>query len=163
MRFNDRWRTSSAYHRLCCLLLAAAVLDAACSKSSNPSGPDPLQMSFLGTWTGEVTSEVIGKGTATVTFNQQLDSPTVPLVSGVGTLIFPEPGFSLTGRVSASPDVNATVLVVLFERGVVPCPREPGGVAQRTIAANLTITSNRLHGNYLAGGCPGGTMDLVRK
>jgi len=53
--------------------------------------------------------------------------------------------------------------VLIFDRGAVPCPGEPGGVAQRTIAANLTFTDTRMHGSYIVAGCPGGTLDLARK
>jgi hypothetical protein len=163
LRFDDSSPARRGRFRPRLLILVCALFVAACSKSPSPAAPEPAERAFVGTWTGSITSKAIGPGTATVVLDMQLKSPTVPLVSGMGSFGFPDPTFSTTGTVSGGTDPTGTLLVLIFSRRSVPCPGDPGGVAQQTIAANLTVTTNHLGGDYIAGACPGGTMDLVRK
>jgi hypothetical protein len=70
--------------------------------------------------------------------------------------------FDAKGTVSGGVDPGTSILGLFFSRTVVPCPEEPGGVAQKTIAAPLKFADNRLRGDYIVGGCPGGGIDLLR-
>jgi hypothetical protein len=63
---------------------------------------------------------------------------------------------------TANLNPERTALGVFFDRGPVACPSEPGGVAERTMFASMTVSGNRMRGRYIVGGCPGGAMDLTR-
>ena len=141
--------------------IVALVSLAGCSKAARPSEPDPSQGALLGTWTGNISGEVIGTGSAAIVLAVQIESPSATLVSGTWSFVFPNPKFSGTGTVSG--ELNGGTLGLLFSRPVTPCPGEPGDVAQRTGVANLKVSSNRMHGDFGVVGCPGGTLDLVRK
>jgi len=145
------------------ILFAIAVLGASCSKSANPSAPDQPQEPYLGTWTGTVTSDVIGPGSGTVTLDSGIKSSNGPFLSGHWSFVFNDARFNASGTVSGGFLPDRTVFVLLFSPSLVPCPGEPGGVSERTRAASLTFTPSRMEGIYIAGGCPGGSMDLGRK
>ena len=147
--------------RVCLFVLAAAVVS--CSKSANPSMPDQSQASYLGTWSGTVTSDVVGPGTGTVILDGGLKAPGGPLLSGRWSFVFSDSRFNAGGTVTGGWLPDRTVFVLLFSRSVVPCPAEPDGVSERTRSASLTFTADRMQGSYIAGGCPGGMMDLTRK
>ena len=147
------------------LVLIGAVLGglSACGRGT-PSGPDASAgAGFLGTWTGTVVSAAIGKGGATLVLDSEIAANTTRLLTGRWTFAFANPTFDSQGTVSANVDASGAGLVVFFDRGTVPCPGEPGRVAQQTIVARVSQTGNRLHGDYIAGACPGGTLDVARR
>jgi hypothetical protein len=147
--------------RVC--LLALAVVVVGCSKSANPSAPDQSEGPYLGTWSGIVTSDVIGPGAGTVILDGGLKAPGGPLLSGQWHFVFSDARFNASGTVTGGWLPDRTAFVLLFSRSVVPCPAEPDGVSERTRSASLTLTADRMQGSYIAGGCPGGMMDLTRK
>lgn len=144
-------------------LMAVAVGPTACSRASNPTTPDDSQGAYLGTWTGAVTSDVIGVGNGTVVLDGGIKAPSGSLLTGHWSFVFSDSRFTASGTVSGGWLPDGTVFVLLFSRSIVPCPAEVGGVSERTRSASLTLTANRMQGNYIAGGCPGGMMDLTRK
>ena len=165
MRFAakvSRDRAASSGVRFLTVALALTGVLIGCAKTSSPTAPD-RQPNFLGTWVGSIASDVLGTGGATIVLDFQVGPRALQLMSGNWSFTFPDPVFSSKGIVSTSLDTTGTKLVLIFDRGAVPCPGEPSGVAQRTIAANLTFTDTRMHGSYIVGGCPGGTLDLARK
>jgi hypothetical protein len=132
-----------------------------CSKTS-PLGPDGSR-SFLGTWTGAITSDAIGTGTAEIIVDSQRETPLTPLLSGTWSFSFPNQAFSAKGTLTGSLNIEKTILGLTFVRPRVPCPGEPGGMAERTMFASMTVTGDRMRGAYIvvALGCPGGTIDLI--
>ena len=144
------------------LAVAVAAVLTSCGRPSNPSAPEAQSSRFLGTWQGSVTSDTIGPGRATVVFDSQVGSDALPLLGGTWSLAFADPAFSTSGTVSASLDATGTMLGLFLSRSPVPCPGELDGVAQKAIAAVLGVSRDRLRGNYIAAGCPGGTLDLIR-
>src|SRR5262245_3490159 len=144
-------------------LLTGASVEGACSKSSSPSSADPPGGPYIGTWIGAVTSDVIGRGTATIVLDGGFKTPSVIQVTGHWSFEFADPTFNANGTVTAGGLPDRTVFVLVFSPSLVPCPAEPNGVSERTRAASLTFTPDRMQGSYVAGGCPGGTMDLVRR
>jgi len=125
--------------------------------------PDSPRDPYLGTWTGSIVSDVIGVGSATVVIDSQLGSPTTPLLNGNWTFVFSTARFSGSGTVSGNLNAEGTLLGLFFSPTVVPCSGQPDDVDQRVRAAILTVVANRMQGNYVVGGCPGGTIDLVRR
>lgn len=142
---------------------AIAAILAGCSKPSGPSEPDSRTGGFLGTWSGTVTSTAIGTGAATIVLDSQIGPDAFPLLTGSWRFVFSNPMFDATGTVSGNLNASGTILGLFFSRAAVPCPDEPGGVAQKAILATLTFSNNGMRGDYIVGGCPGGTLDLVRK
>ena len=142
-------------------ILAVAVMS--CSRSPNPSVPDESQGPYLGTWTGTITSDVIGGGSGTVVLDGGIKASSGPLLNGHWNFVFNDSRFNASGTVSGGWLPDRTVFVLLFSRSLVPCPAEPGGTSERTRSASLTLTADRMQGGYIAGGCPGGTMDLTRR
>ena len=142
-------------------ILAVAVMS--CSRSPNPSVPDESQGPYLGTWTGTITSDVIGSGSGTVVLDGGIKASSGPLLNGHWNFVFNDSRFNASGTVSGGWLPDRTVFVLLFSRSLVPCPAEPGGTSERTRSASLTLTADRMQGGYIAGGCPGGTMDLTRR
>jgi hypothetical protein len=150
----------SATHQLLVLMLALGVVSC---QSANPSVPDQPQGPYLGTWSGMVTSDVIGPGSGTVVLDGGIKAAGGPLLTGHWSFVFNDARFNASGAVSGGWLPDRSVFVLLFSSSVVPCPAEAGGVSERTRGASLTLTANRMQGSYIAGGCPGGTMDLTRK
>ena len=144
------------------LLIMVALGVASCSKSANPSSPDQPQEPYLGTWSGTVTSDVIGSGSGTVVLDGGIKAPGGLLLTGHWSFAFNDSRFNASGTLSGGWLPDRTVFVLLFSPSVVPCPAEPGGVSERTRGASLALTANRMQGSYIAGGCPGGMMDLRR-
>jgi hypothetical protein len=144
------------------LFLTLAIVAASCSKSVNPSAPEPIQM-YMGTWTGAVTSDVIGIGSGTVTFDSGIKTSSGPILFGQWSFTFADARFNASGTVTAGSVPDTGAFVLLFSEALVPCPAEPGGVGEHSRAASLTFTPNRMYGSYIAAACPGGTMDLMRK
>jgi hypothetical protein len=143
--------------------LPVAIVAVACSTSSPPSTPDPFDGPYLGTWTGTVTSSVIGAGTATVVLDSGLKFPSLVQVTGSWAFTFADSRFSASGTVTGTQLRNDPLFVLLFSSSTVPCPSERDGTAQRGRSASLTLGSNRMQGSYMDNGCPGGSLDLVRK
>jgi hypothetical protein len=143
--------------------LTLVSLGAACSKSSGPSAPDPPGGPYLGTWTGTVTSDVIGPGTATVVFDSGFKTPSVIQVTGRWSFEFVDARFNATGTVSGSQVTDASLFVLVFSSANVPCPAAREGVDVKGLSASLTLVGNRMQGSYIANGCPGGMIDLTRK
>ena len=140
-----------------------AALAVACSKPSNPTAPDVSQNPYLGTWRGVVNNAVIGPGDGAIVLDGELQSRGGSLYSGHWSFVFSESRFSASGTVSGSLLPDGTALVLLFSASTVPCPGAVGQIDQKGKIATLTVTSNRMQGSYIDNGCPGGTMDLVRR
>lgn len=142
------------------LLLDLATNFGGCSKApTNPSGN-----SLVGRWVGTINSQAIGAGAATVVLDSQVGPASAPLLAGTWSFVFSDPAFSTSGPISAGFNASGTVLGLFFDRGVVPCPGEPGGTAQKAIAASMTVTGgSRMRGDYVIGGCPGGTLELEKQ
>ena len=145
------------------LLLVLALVVMSCSKSANPSEPDDSQGPYLGTWSGTITSDVIGPGNGTVVLDGGIKVPSGPLLTGRWNFVFSDSKFNASGTVSGGWLPDRSVFVLLFSRSLVPCPAESDGTSERTRSASLTFTADRMQGSYIAGGCPGGMMDLTRK
>ena len=110
-----------------------------------------------------MVSDLWGPGAIVVVFDSEAGLNSFPLLSGTWSLSFADAAFSARGLVTANFNAERTILVLFFDRGPVPCPAEPGGLAQRGIVASMTVSQTRMHGTYVAGGCPGGSMDLRRE
>jgi hypothetical protein len=159
--FGKQWCRPSLAECTAVGTMVALIGFAGCSKAARPSEPDPSHGALLGTWTGNISGEAIGTGSAAIVLAVQIESPSATLVSGTWSFVFPNPMFSGTGTVSG--ELSAGTLGLLFSRPVAPCPGEPGDVAQRTAVASLKVSGNRMQGYFGVVGCPGGTLDLVRK
>ena len=143
------------------LLLTLAIVAVSCSKSGNPSAPESIQ-TYLGTWTGTVTSDVLGNGSGTVTFDSGIKTSSGPILFGHWSFTFADARFNASGTVTAGSAPDTGAFVLLFSGALVPCPAEPGGIGEHSRSASLTFTSSRMFGSYIAAACPGGTMDLMR-
>jgi hypothetical protein len=117
----------------------------------------------MGTWTGTVTSDVIGIGSGTVSFDSGIKTSSGPILFGHWSFTFADARFNASGTVTAGSAPDTGAFVLLFSGALVPCPAEPGGVGEHSRSASLTFTSSRMYGSYIAAACPGGTMDLMRK
>jgi hypothetical protein len=144
-------------------LMTLVALGAACSKSSTPSNPDPPGGPYIGTWSGSITSDVIGRGTATVVFDGGFKTPSVIQVTGHWSCEFADARFNATGTVSGSSLPDGNLFVMAFSGATVPCPAARDGIDFKGRSASVTLTGNRMQGSYIANGCPGGTIDLTRK
>jgi len=144
-------------------LLTFVPFGAACSKSSTPSNPDPSGGPYIGTWLGTITSDVIGRGTATVVFDGGFKTASVIQVTGRWSFEFADARFNATGTVSGSSLPDGSLFVLAFSGSTVPCPATRDGVDFKGRSASVTLTGNRMQGTYIANGCPGGTIDLMRK
>jgi hypothetical protein len=118
----------------------------------------------LGTWTGTVNSSVIGQGSATIVLDSRLQTApnSFALISGRWSFVFPDSRFSASGTVSGGMLPDGSYFVLLFSGSTVPCPNLPGGVTERGRSASLVVQGNRMSGDYIDNGCPGGFLDLVR-
>jgi hypothetical protein len=141
----------------------ALLASAACSGASVAPSPNNRADRLLGTWSGRVDSDVLGPGSATVAFNASVGPPSAPLLMGTWTFRFSNSAFDTIGAVTANLNDDGTVLGLTFDRSRIPCPNEPGEVADRAILANMTVSGTRMQGRYVAAGCPGGSLDLVRR
>ncbi len=144
------------------LALGTLALPSCSGKPGSSFAPDSTSP-YLGTWTGAIVSDVIGSGSIAIVIDSQIGSDSVPLLSGTWTVSFADAAFSARGLMTANLNAERTVLVLFFDRGPVPCPGEPGGIAQKGMFASMTVSHSRMHGTYIAGGCPGGSMDLSRE
>src|SRR6478609_9748718 len=144
------------------LVLTLAIVAASCSKSGNPSAPEAIPDIYMGTWTGTVTSDVIGIGSGSVTFDSGIKTPSSPILFGHWSFTFADARFNASGTVTAGSAPDSGVFVLLFSGALVPCPAEPGGVGEHSRSASLTFTPSRMYGSYIAAACPGGTIDLKR-
>lgn len=164
MRLNDKRPAFGAPRSVIGAIACAVALacgGVACSKSPvSPSTSTDSQL--LGVWTGRITSDAIGAGSVTIVFTSQIGPASAPLLTGTWSFGFDDARFSTTGLVSANFDRSGTLLGLFFDRNTVPCPGQPDGVSQRTIAATMTIDAGRMRGEYIAGGCPGGALELTR-
>ena len=141
--------------------LAGVLAAAGCSKS--PASPDPAAHTYLGDWQGTVVSEAIGTGTIRLTVAREIAGGSAVQISGTFSMTFVAPGFDVSGTFSGSEGRTQDVLGIFFDRSTVPCPGEPGGRADRAIAATLNVDAGRIIGTYIAAGCPGGTIDATKK
>ena len=144
-------------------LLLVAMLAADCSKSS-PAAPDQPKDPYLGTWSGTVRSHIIGPGVATIVLDSRLQTtPTsFALISGHWTFAFPDAKFSSSGTVSGGLLPDGTYFVLIFSGSLVPCPGAPDGVSEKGRSASLLVRGNRMSGDYIDNGCPGGSLELIR-
>jgi hypothetical protein len=115
---------------------------------------------YLGTWTGTVTSDTIGAGTATVVLDTGLKSAAATQVGGHWSFGFADSRYSASGTVSGGPLPDRSALVLLFSASLVPCPSETTGAATKGRTATLNVAADRMEGSYIANGCPGGTIVL---
>jgi hypothetical protein len=131
-------------------------------RGGSPTTPEPGTPTYVGTWTGHISSEAVGAGTLEVIFDMQRNGPASPLVSGTATPVFPDARLNGSRAVvgAFSPD---GLFGLTFDRGTVPCPAADDGVAARSMFASLTVVGNRMSGTYIAGGCPGGSMELTKR
>lgn len=144
--------------------LTLAMVVASCSKSGSPSGPEPVLDPYMGTWTGTVTSDIIGNGSATVTLDSGIKTSSRPILFGHSNFTFTDARFNASGPVTGGWVPGSSVFVLLFSASLVPCPAETGGVGEHSRSASVTFTPSRMYGSYdTAGACPGGTIDLIRK
>ena len=143
------------------LAVGLCALGTACAKDG-PTIPSPVSGSYVGTWSGAIVSAAIGEGSLVLVLTSQLGPPNTPLVNGHWTSTFVDSRFSTSGKVVASIAPDGTVGVV-FDRNTVPCPQEASGAAQQTMFASMTVTGQRMTGSYIAGICPGGTMELMKQ
>jgi hypothetical protein len=144
----------------------AAVVTAAASSSNcgGPTTPDPgSPKSWPGSWSGSINSQAIGAGSARLVIRQQIGTVAAPLFNGSWSISFADAQFNAAGTLSGNLDASGSTLGIFFSRASVPCPGEPGNAAERAIAATFTMNDDRLRGNYIVGGCPGGTLDLTRQ
>ncbi len=143
----------------------------ACSSTTptgagSPSNPQIGPTSpLVGTWKGTISSAVIATGSLTVTFDLQAGTAEFPLLAGSYEAVFPDAAFSAKGNLSAGLDrPGGTNLGMFFDSAPVPCPGQVNGAAQVARTAVVTLLSNsRARGDYLAGSCPGGTIDLTKQ
>jgi len=145
---------------LCVLWMLTAGLSGCARTPSNPDDVPGPPDSFLGTWSGRINSDAIGAGTATLVIDFQFGSGRSTLLGGTWKVSFPDPTFNVDGTLSGGFDPSGAILGLFFTPAAVPCPAETGAVAQKAMAASLTVAGKRMRGNYIAAGCPGGTLDL---
>lgn len=152
-----------------CLAIAIAIF-AACSSTTptgtgSPSNPQIGPTSpLVGTWKGTISSAAIATGSLTVTFNLQAGTAEFPLLAGSYEVVFPDAAFSTKGNLSAGLDrPGGTNLGMFFDSAPVPCPGQVNGTAQVARTAVVTLSGSRARGDYLAGSCPGGTIDLAKQ
>jgi hypothetical protein len=162
MRMNVKRRSASIEVSIVASMLTLLALGAACSNTSTPSNPDPPG-SYIGTWSGSITSDVIGRGTATVVFDDGFKTSSVIQVTGHWSFEFADVRFNATGSVSGSSLPDASLFVMAFSGATVPCPAARDGVDFKGRSASVTLAGNRMQGSYIANGCPGGTIDLTKK
>ena len=153
-----------------CLAIVIASFAAACSSTTptgtgSPSNPQIGPTSpLVGTWKGTISSAVIATGSLTVTFNLQAGTAEFPLLAGSYEVVFPDAAFSARGNLSAGLDrPGGTNLGMFFDSAAVPCPGQVNGTAQVARTAVVTLSNSRARGDYLAGSCPGGTIDLAKQ
>ncbi len=144
------------------LALGTLALPSCSEKTGSSFMPDPSSP-YLGRWAGTIISDLLGPGTIDIVIDSQIGSDSFPLLSGTWSLSFADAAFSARGVMTANLNAERTMLVLFFDRGPVPCPAEPWGVAEKGMFASMTVTRGRMHGSYIAGSCPGGSMDLSRQ
>lgn len=145
------------------VLVLVTVALPSCARGGMSPSPPASSGPFLGTWSGTISSDVIGAGRVTVVMDSQIGDAAFPLLSGTWVLSFSEARFNTHGPLVANLNPEKTILGITFDRNTVPCPSAPGGTAERTLFVSMAVSGDRMRGPYIAGGCPGGSMDLVRK
>lgn len=154
-----RIRRSIAASVLCLPLVACG---SGAGAPTMPS-PPPDRSSYIGTWSGTITDEALGEGTLTLVIEMQFETPSGPLLGGNSTRTFPDARFNGTVHVTGI-GLGSGELGLLFGPLIVPCAGEPGGTAERTLSAVLTVSGTTMQGTYGAPACSaGGTMRLMRK
>jgi hypothetical protein len=143
--------------------LGAVIAAAACSSASGPAAPTTSQGAYLGTWSGTVTSSVIGAGAATLVFDAGFKSAPLIQVTGQWRFVFPDARFSGSGTITGDQIAGVPFFQLIFSSSTVPCPAEQSGVAEKGRSASVTVAGDRMYGNYMDNGCPGGTLELTRK
>lgn len=144
-----RYRTS---WRIGCLLALLALTSSACG--SSPTGPSGL---FGGTWTGDVTDSVSGKGTGRLVLTQT--------ESGLnGTFAWSFATGERSG--SASGRVDGTT-ATMFLTPSVPVVCSPTVTLTGALAATIVVSGARMNASYFAFGCGSdvltGTFELTRQ
>lgn len=145
------------------VLALVTVALPSCARGGMSPSPAASSGPFLGTWSGTIISGAIGAGLVTVVMDTQIGDASFPLLSGTWALSFSEARFSTHGPLVANLNPEKTILGITFDRNTVPCPSAPDGAAERTLFVSMSVSGDRMRGPYIAGGCPGGSMDLVRK
>ncbi len=154
----------SSLRAQCVCLVAGVVLSAAtagCRAERVATAPDPASP-YLGRWTGTVVSS-IGEGAIIVDLDMHAGTNPLTLLSGSYSRRFEDATFAAQGGVTGNTSPDGAYFVLTFDRGPVPCPGEPSGIAERALVALLSPRQNQLHGNYIVGGCPGGSMELTKR
>ncbi len=161
MRFLGRQTRPTARHLACVSVSGLCAIGIACS-SKSPTTPGQNPRSFVGTWSGTIASAAIGQGSLVLSLTSQVETPDTIVVNGHWALTFTDSRFSTGGTVIAAVAPNR-ILGIIFDRSTVPCPQEAGGAAQQTMFASMTVDGDRMTGTYVAGICPGGTMEMTKK
>ena len=125
--------------------LALCTVAACGGGNSSPTAPTPPPptppppFSFNGTWTGPITSNVVGPGTATVTITQTGSS-----LSGTWATVYPDPmiqgGESFSGTASGM-SLSGTL--------------SPSDPADCPYTINATVSGNLMTGTYATFNCTG--------
>lgn len=126
------------------LLIAAAVLLAACAKSSTA----PVIENFAGNWSGSIDDQRLGSGTLTLSISQTGDS-----VSGIWSTAYADTANDIGGRVTGS--VSGSTLSILLR------PLSPPTCQYGPFEVTATLTGTALSGTYTTVQCAvedGGTI-----
>ena len=122
--------------------------------ASTPTAPSP---SLTGTWSGPMTGDASGTGTARLQLVQ-----TGSGVSGTFTTTMPDPKRSRSGSVGGTA-LGSTLTITLMPTVPELCVST---TLSGTLTATLTVAADRVAGSYsgfTCGGAVGGMMDLQRE
>ena len=118
-------------------LCTAAACGGGNSSPTSPTPPPPF--SFSGTWTGPITSNVLGPGTATVTITQTGSS-----LSGTWATVYPDPTIQGAGSFSGTAS-GMSLEGTLSPSDPTDCP----------YTINATVSGNLMTGTYATFNCTG--------
>ena len=161
MRFADRGPRRTAQYLARVSVFGLCAIGVACS-SRSPTTPGQNSRNVAGTWSGTIASAAIGQGSLVLSLTSQIEAPDTPLINGHWKLTFADSRFSTGGRVVAA-FAPSGILGVIFDRNTVPCPQEVSGAALQTMFASMMVIGDRMTGTYIAGSCPGGTMEMTKQ
>ena len=141
--------TTAAKGVVAFMVLLSLALSACGGDNKNPiaptptpaptPAPPPLPFSFSGTWTGPITSNILGPGTATVTITQTGSS-----LSGTWATVYPDPTIQGAGSFSGTAR-GMSLEGTLSPSDPTDCP----------YTINATVSSNLMTGTYATFNCTG--------
>jgi hypothetical protein len=132
------------------LTMMAVVVCASCS--SEPAAPTAT--SILGSWVGTVTDATYGTGKVTILVRDRLGS----LVNG--TWEFQFPSGAVTGGTFGGNNFGSAVTLYLNPQPPLPCVSKS---PLPTYSASLTMSGNKLTGQWIAATCHQGSLDLTKQ